>query len=114
MLLGMKPRVKSLAPFAAAFVVTSLAASPAHDRISKLPESKRNQVLTELMARFGESCEVTKSFFQGLDESKSAYWNVVCSNKNAYAIMMNDDGSNRVLECKRLRALSNIDCFKAF
>ena len=109
----MKLRRYCLAALAAAFTVASVAANPTHDRIVKLPESRRNQALTELMDRLGESCEVTKSFFQGLDESKSAYWSVACSNKRTFAIVLNDDGSNRVLECKRLKALSNVDCFKA-
>jgi len=94
-------------------MVATVAANPTHDRILKLPDGRRNEALTDLMDRLGESCEVTKSFFQGLDESKAAYWSVACSNKRTFAIVMNDDGSNRVLECKRLKALSNIDCFKA-
>jgi hypothetical protein len=83
-----------------------------HDRLVRLPEPKRNEVLTEFMTDSGESCEVKHSFFQGSDEQRAAYWNVACSNRKAYAIALNEDGSSKVTECKRLKAVSNIDCFK--
>jgi len=38
---------------------------------------------------------------------------VACTNKKAYAIVLNDDGSSAITDCKRLKALSNLDCFKA-
>jgi len=115
MLERMKRRGKSLGVLAAIALVTSAAdANQVHDRVSKLPEPKRNEVLTEFMARSGDSCEVRKSFFQGLDERKTAFWSVACSNKKSFAIMMNDDGSNTILECNRLKAVSGVDCFKAF
>jgi hypothetical protein len=109
---NMKFHAKSFAVLAAISIVTTAAANQAHDRIFKLPESKRNEVLTEFMARSGDSCMVKKSFFQGFDDRNSAFWSVACSNNKAYSVMLNDDGSSMIFDCKVLKAKMKIDCFK--
>jgi hypothetical protein len=111
---NMKFHARSFAVLAAIPFVTTAAANQAHDRIFKLPEPKRIEVLTEFMARSEESCMVTKSFFQGFDDRNTAFWSVSCSNKKAYSIMLNDDGSNVVRDCKAQKTVMKIDCFKAF
>jgi hypothetical protein len=107
-------RGKSWAVLAVVFAVTNASANQAHDRIARLPQSQRNEFLTEFMSRSGDPCDVTKSFFQGFDERKAAFWSVACSNKKTYSIMLNDDGSNTILDCKSLKARSNVDCFRPF
>jgi mitochondrial fission protein ELM1 len=91
-------------------------ANQAHDIISTMQEAKRNETLSRFMSKSGESCKVTQSFFQGVDSKKSAFWNVACTSKKAYVIMMNNDssGSTKILDCKAMKAVAKTDCFKKF
>ena len=72
--------------------------------------------MTSFMARSGESCNVTRSFFQGIDGRGNAFWNVACSNKKTIGVMMYDDrsGSTKIIECKILKAVGATPCFQKF
>ena len=107
----MNLKARLFAALTAISVSATAAGNRTHDRIAKLPEPKRNEALTEFMTHSGETCEVTRSFFQGSNE-KSAYWSVACTNNMAFAIVLNADGSSAVTECKRLKELSHVECFK--
>lgn len=46
-------------------ITSPLVANPAHIQITKLSDSKRNQLFTDFMKNSGESCVVTRNFIQG-------------------------------------------------
>jgi hypothetical protein len=91
-------------------------ANQAHDMLLSMPESKRNEALSAFMAKSGESCNVTRSFFQGKDKQDFAFWNVGCASGKSFAIMIyaNPTGSTKILDCKTLKAVAKTDCFKKF
>jgi hypothetical protein len=92
-------------------------ANKAHDMIEKMPDKDRNTTFTAFLKNSGEDCgAVTKNFFQGFDKSRNAFWNVSCSNKKSYAIMINNDsvGSTKIMSCALLKAINAGECFKKF
>lgn len=92
-------------------------ANEANNILSKMSETDRNSALAGLIKRSDEPCgRITKSFFQGLDKSGNAFWNVRCSNKKAFVVMIYNDatGSTKILECSVLKAVAGVECFKKF
>ena len=69
-----------------------------HERLLKLDEGKRREVVAVLMAKSGEKCgKVTRTFFQGTNKADGAvFWNFTCSNGESYGLEIEDDavGSN--------------------
>ena len=89
----------------------------AHDIISAMSETDRRVALASFMRTSGESCaRATRTFFQGFDKSGNAFWNVGCSNGRSFSVMIYNDsvGSTRILDCKVLKALTKVECFKKF
>ena len=112
---------KSIVLAAAALVVFSIPglalANKAHGMIEKMPDKDRNSTLTTFLKNSGEDCgSVTRNFFQGFDKSRNAFWNVACSNKKSYVIMINNDsvGSTKIMSCAVLKAVNAGECFKKF
>lgn len=93
-------------------------ANETHDRLSKLSTKDRNDFFTIFMRKSNEDCGIViKSFFQGFSKtSGSAFWNVACTNKKTFVIMINNDatGSTKILECSVVKLLTKVDCFKKF
>jgi hypothetical protein len=53
----------------------------AHDALVALPDGRKTAMLASVVNSSGESCPTgTRTFFQGLDPSRNAFWNVRCSN----------------------------------
>lgn len=100
------------------FLIPTLAlANKAHGMIEKMPDKDRNTTFTAFLENSGEDCgSVTRNFFQGFDKSRNAFWNVACSNKMSYAIMINNDsvGSTKIMSCALLKAVNAGECFKKF
>lgn len=100
------------------FLMPTLAlANKAHDMIEKMPDKDRNATFTAFLKNSGEDCgSVTRNFFQGFDENRNAFWNVVCTNKMSYAIMINNDsvGSTKIMSCALLKAVNAGECFNKF
>jgi hypothetical protein len=90
------------------------ASNPIHAKLVALPEKERNAMLTYAVQ--DERCRVTRSFFQGLDKSGDAHWNVACDDGRTFAIRIKNDaqGSTTVLECRVIKAMGGTDCFKKF
>jgi NaMN:DMB phosphoribosyltransferase len=111
-----------LVALVAGFVGTSAAlalaqgapSNPIHDKLAALSETERNERLSVVV--LDERCRVTRSFFQGMDKSGNAHWNVACANGKTLVIMINNDarGSTRVLECGVMKAVGGTECFKKF
>ena len=112
------PRIRLPYLFVMAIAVSNAAyPNKAHDVLSGKSEKDRNFALAQFMAKSGESCgQVTKSFLQGQDKSGKAFWNVQCSNKKSFSIIINNDniGSTRILDCSILKAVAGVECFKKF
>jgi hypothetical protein len=114
-------KAQFLALAAAALVVFSIPdlalANKAHGMIEKMSNSDRNTTFTAFLKNSGVDCgSVTRNFFQGFDKSRNAFWNVACSNKKSYIIMINNDsvGSTRIMSCDVLKAVNAGECFKKF
>ncbi len=91
-------------------------ANEAHNMLNGLTPSKRNGVMTDLMRSSGERCQVERTLFQGNDKRGAAFWSVGCAGGKAHSVMINNDstGSTRILDCKTLRTVAGVDCFKSF
>lgn len=112
-------RVHSSLLFAITLLVSATAsANKTHDMLSSRSEEERNRALAQFMERSGERCgQVTRSFFQGMEKkSGKAFWNVRCSNKKSFSIMIYNDrvGSTKIMECSILKAVAGTECFKKF
>ena len=110
-------RLEHLAVFTVILAPGSPAyANEAHEILSRMSPEKRNEAMTEHMRRSNEPCTVTRSFFQGFDKKRTAHWNVGCSNGAAFVVSIQNDasGSTRILDCKVLKAVAGMDCFKKF
>ncbi len=67
-------------------------ANEAHNLLMQMSPHKRSQTLAHLLATSGkDSGQAIRSFFQGFDKDKAAYWNVECSKGAAYNIQIIDD-----------------------
>jgi hypothetical protein len=88
-----------------------------HAALMKLSPTDREAMLTTFMRSSGEKCAlVTRTFFQGFDSRRNAYWNVRCSDGGAFVIQINSDaqGSTRILECSMMKLVGGGQCFKKF
>lgn len=114
----MKAQFRVLAATLVAFSFPGTAlANEAHGMIEKMPDKDRNTTFTDFLKKSGEDCDsVTRNFFQGFDKYKNAFWNVACSNKKSYVIMINNDavGSTKIMNCAVLKAINAGECFKKF
>lgn len=91
--------------------------NPAHDRLLGVSESKRTAVLTMLVLSSNNDCSnVTRTFFQGMNDERAVFWNVACSNGSSYAVMIESDaeGSSKTLDCGVLKLVTGVECFKRF
>jgi hypothetical protein len=82
-----------------------------------MTEPERVAALNRFLIQSGETCEVTRTFFQGVNKADgSAFWNVACRNSGALSIMITADagGSTRITDCSVIKAVANVECFKPF
>lgn len=83
----------------------------AHDLLARQSDARRNQTLSAFLTKSGERCDfVERTFFQGLDKSRSAFWNVACHSGERYLITVSNDakGSTKVLDCGLLKAVAGV------
>jgi hypothetical protein len=104
---------------ALALAILSYAASnPSHERIQKLSPADRAKLFTMFLARGHETCPggVVRTFFQGMDQQKGAYWDVACQQGRLYSIRVNPDaaGSTKILACQVQEKMSGVPCFVSF
>lgn len=99
----------------AALAVASLAAAnPAHDKLAALNDADRQTALGAVL--IGERCAVVRTFFQGFDKQRGAYWNAACSDGRAFGVTIKNDaqGSTTILDCAVLKRIARVDCFTKF
>ena len=80
-----------------------------------MSELKRSQLLAVFVESSGHVCRtVSRTFYQGDDSKGNAFWNVECSDREAYVVQIKNDvpGSTTVLSCRRLQAVGGSACFK--
>jgi hypothetical protein len=104
---------------ALALAILSYAASNAsHQRILKLSPADRAKLFTTFLARGHQPCPggVVRTFFQGLDQQKSAYWDVACQQGALYSIRVSPDaaGTTKILACHSQEKMSGVPCFVSF
>lgn len=106
----------------AALMLTSVAASAfgneAHEMLSRHTEPNQRYALAKIIRSAGDACpSATRVFYQGMERrTRVAMWNAECSNGRSYVISIYPDGhgSTKVLECKVLKAVAGVDCFRPF
>lgn len=86
--------------------------NPNHEAIMAMPSAEQIAFFTKYLKQNKEACEPTKVFFQGLDGSETAYWNIGCTNGNDLVISIGSDGKSKALECSVLKTMSRVECFK--
>lgn len=108
---------KTTCTFPALFLLACTAnANPGSELLDRLTPAERANALANLLRQSDRSCSTaTRVFKQGADRDGAVYWNVECSNGNAYAIQINNDaaGTTRMLECS-IMASMGIPCFTEF
>ena len=93
--------------------VATAPTNPWHEQIVKLGSAERNAIFARIVKP--DPCgSVMRTFFQGQASDGTANWSVGCSNGRSYAVSLFNDsqGSTKVLDCRLLKAVAQIDCFK--
>jgi len=94
---------------------THAAKNPSQERILKLSGTARAKLFTTFLAERREPCPggVIRTFLQGMDQKKNAYWDVACQNNVMYSISVGADaaGTTKVIECRVQQKLSGVPCF---
>ncbi len=97
------------------FVMAALAgvacANPAHLRIAKMTQTKRQAALGEMVQHAGIKCiGIKRAIYQGSDEDGTALWSARCVDGRLFAVeIANDaDGAVRIVRCQsRKRGAGN-------
>jgi hypothetical protein len=94
-------------------ISAAVLANSTSDRLAALPPSKQAAILGQVV---GEGCVGKTAFYQGDSNDGSAFWNVRCTNRQSYSVMISPDahGSTKVLDCSMLRAIAHTECFVRF
>ncbi len=105
----------SLFALCASFVAADASDNGAHDYLLSLPSKGQAEMLAKVA---GEGCVGKRAFYKGSGTTGiskgSAFWNVECTNGRAFEVMVNPDGSSKVLDCKVLAATGASQCFQKF
>lgn len=95
-------------------IVGSALANPGHELLRGQSQAERATTLAGILHASGKACaEVSRSFYQGEDEHRAAYWNAACSGGEAYVIQIPPDSQTRVIECQIVE-LIGVACFTRF
>lgn len=90
-------------------------ANIANDILLSRTAEQKTQILSNIINSAGEQCTPIRSFFQGVDRSDAAYWNISCSNGKAYVVQIANDkkATNTIFSCISMKSLG-AECFKRF
>lgn len=95
-------------------VAATAFANPGHELLLGQSPVERATTLAGILDASGKACaEVSRSFYQGEDEDRAAYWNAACSGGEAYVIQIPPDSQTRVIECQIVE-LIGVACFTRF
>jgi hypothetical protein len=98
-------------------LTTTAHANPISDQIAALTEEKRQTIFARMMQREGERCsDVSRTFFQGSANDRSAFWSISCTGGKDWQIMIKNtaQGDIKMLDCATLKAVGGGQCFVAF
>jgi hypothetical protein len=85
----------------------------AHRYLMNASEAERARLLKGVIG--GECDVVTQTFYQGGPSSDGGEsWNARCQNGSAFSILVNNDGSSKVLSCDVLKFMAKVNCFEKF
>ncbi len=89
-------------------------ANEGHQLLLSQSKAERAITLAGILQTSGKACaEVSRSFLQGTDENRAAYWNAECAGGETYVIQIPVSNQTRVLECK-IMAMIGVECFTRF
>ncbi|AUH71728.1 Uncharacterised protein [Legionella sainthelensi] len=96
-------------------LVSSTYANVASDILSSRTSDQQVQILGNIINSAGLPCTPTRSFFQGLDMSGAAYWDIACSDGRSFVIqiMNNAAATTTIIQCSAMQSLG-ATCFKGF
>lgn len=91
-------------------------ANQAHHMLAIMSEAQRENVFSNYMHSSGESCSVSRTFYQGAARNGDVFWNFACTDGRSWVIQISNDaaGSARLLECSVLEKIDAGECFKRF
>ena len=95
--------------------MTQALANEAHDLLMRASEEQRREALADAVRSIGRPCTVgTETFFQGFGTYNEAFWNVRCSEGNAYSVALYADAaaSFSVIECGVLAVRTGVECWQ--
>lgn len=81
-----------------------------------MSDAQRADTMTKFMARSGERCTVTKTFYQGSTPNGDAIWSIACKGGPDWSLVIYNDrnGSTKIMECRALKALGAGQCWKRY
>jgi hypothetical protein len=81
-------------------------------RLDKMGDEQRGHILRSTIESTGQKCqEVTRQYRQGETKGGDVLWNTTCFGGRSFAIMINEWGGTRVLDCIDLKAFAGVTCF---
>ncbi len=89
-------------------------ANPAHETLWSQDLTSRKRTLTRVLKASGKTCRrVVETFYQGLDNNRSAYWNARCRNGSAFAVQFPRSRFENIniLSCETMSD-AGIPCFE--
>ena len=93
-------------------------ANQAYQILLRMTAGQRQQAFSKVLSTNGESCPggVVRTFYQGMDKSGTATWDVACKNGRALAVSIANDanGSTKIQECSSPKKAGGASCFKTF
>ncbi len=78
------------------------ALNSSHRQLFELNMEERNETLHRWITESDNACDQAESsYFQGLDNKQTAYWNVSCVDGSAYALHIENDvsGVTKIMSC---------------
>lgn len=84
------------------------------DYLSAKSPSERASIFTDLLHQSGKGCgKANRTFLQGYDRDDAAYWNVSCTNGQAYNVQVpaNPSAKTRIMDCGVMKAIG-VECFQ--
>jgi hypothetical protein len=87
--------------------------NPANDYLLSISSAQQADALGKIV---GDSCVGGTAFYMGAGEKgigkDKAFWSLRCVDGREFEIMVNPEGSSKVLECSYLRLMNAGECFK--
>lgn len=111
-------------PLKKASSITTGSIEPPANRANDWLLAQTPKVRAEKLGRVaGEGCKGVQAFYQGksvfnLDPQVSpkafGLWSISCANGRSYSVLVNPEGSSKIMSCELLKAVHGGTCFKKY